>query len=68
MAGHMTRQEALEVLFHAAAHWADELTEYIIPASEDFDDEESAEGQRQEADDIAEALALLREEVYPNGY
>lgn len=54
------KAEALEIVLDAAWNWANELTEYIAPASEDFDDEESAESQYDAADEIAEAVALLR--------
>lgn len=59
----MTFEEALEVLISAAGHWADELVEWIAPASEQFEDEESAEGQYDEADEIARAIALIRKEL-----
>jgi hypothetical protein len=58
----MTEAEALEVVIDAAWNWANELTEYIAPASEEFDDEESAEGQRTQADEIEEAIKVLRKE------
>ena len=57
----MTRDEALEVVIDAALNWQNELLEYIAPASEQFDDEESAEGQRENADEIDEAVKVLRE-------
>lgn len=59
----MTRAEALEIVLSAAGNWADELTEWIAPASEQFDMEEEAEQERDEADDIWDAINLLREEA-----
>lgn len=56
----MTHKEALAVVIDAAWNWANELTEYIAPASEDFGDEESADVQLSEADKIADAISLLR--------
>jgi hypothetical protein len=58
----MTRTEALEVVIDAALNWQNELLEYIAPASEQFDDEESAEAQRDDADMIDEAIKVLRKE------
>lgn len=58
----MTEAEALAVVIDAAWNWANELTEYIAPASEQFDDEESAEAQRDNADEIEEAIKVLRKE------
>ena len=59
----MTRQEALTLVLDAAGNWADELTEWIAPASEQFDMEEDAEQERDLADDIWEAIELLRKEL-----
>lgn len=56
----MTRDEALELVLDAADNWATELVEWIAPASDQFDDEESAENERTQADDIWDAIALLR--------
>lgn len=49
--------ESLETLTHAAGCWRQELQEYIIPASQQFEDLESAQSQQAEAEAIAEALA-----------
>jgi hypothetical protein len=56
----MTHDEALELVLDAADNWATELVEWIAPASDQFDDEESAENERTQADDIWDAIALLR--------
>lgn len=58
----MTRKEALDLVLSAADNWATELVEWIAPASDQFDDEESAEAERTQADDIWDAINLLREE------
>lgn len=58
----MTRKEAMQVVIDAAGNWANELTEYIAPASEQFDDDESAESQYDDADKIWEAIKLLDKE------
>ena len=58
----MTRAEALELVLDAADNWATELIEWIAPASDQFDDEESAMNERTQADDIWEAIELLRQE------
>lgn len=58
----MTKEEALAAVISAAGHWADELAEYIIPASEMFGDMDSAESQEDEADQIHEAIKVLRGE------
>ena len=55
----MTREEALQEVMDAADCWARELVDYIAPASEDFGDDESAQNQRQNADDIWEAIKIL---------
>ncbi|WP_159702715.1 hypothetical protein [Arthrobacter sp. 18067] len=55
----MTRDEALEVVTDAAVNWATELTTYIAPASEDFNDPESAEQQRRQASQIRQAIGVL---------
>jgi len=57
----MTEAEALEVVIDAALNWQNELLEYIAPASEQFDDEESADSQRDNADEIDEAIKVLRQ-------
>ena len=51
-----TNQRTIIVLKDAAAKWKDELEEYVIPASENCDDPESAAGQRNEVSDIQAAL------------
>jgi len=56
----MTEAEALEVIIDAALNWQNELLEYIAPASEQYDDEESADAQRDTADEIDEAIKVLR--------
>lgn len=58
----MTRQEALTLVLDAAGNWADELVEWIAPASDQFDMEEDAEQERDLADRIWEAIELLRKE------
>lgn len=58
----MTRDEALYLVLEAAGNWADELTEWIAPASDQFDMEEDAEQERNYADSIWEAIELLRKE------
>lgn len=58
----MTKTEALKLVLDAADNWANELVEWIAPASDQFDMEEDAEEERNHADDIWEAIALLREE------
>jgi acetylglutamate kinase len=52
--------ESLEMLTHAAGCWRQELQECIIPASQQFDDSESAQAQQAEAEGIAEAIAAAR--------
>ena len=47
--------EDLQTLADAADNWANELEEYIAPASERFEDTESAEGQKSQAQEIREA-------------
>ena len=59
----MTEAEALEIVLSAADSWATELVEWIAPASDQFDDEESAEAERTQADDIWDAINLLRKEA-----
>ena len=59
----MTRAEALRLVLDAADNWASELVEWIAPASDQFDDEESAEAERTQADDIWDAIELLRGDV-----
>lgn len=58
----MTREEALELVLDAADSWATELVEWIAPASDQFDDEESAAAERSQADEIWDAINLLRQE------
>jgi hypothetical protein len=60
----VTRDEALAIVIDAAGNWANELTEYIAPASEQFDDEESAESQRDASDEIWDAIEILRGRDY----
>lgn len=58
----LTRKEALGVLMEAAGYWANELTEYIIPAEEDSDDEDEMESvlhRKEQVDRIYEAIELL---------
>lgn len=38
MAKRLTKAEALNVVIEAAENWLNELSEYIIPASEEYDD------------------------------
>lgn len=61
----MTRKEAVAVLMDAADSWANELTEYIIPA-EDRDDTDEWEdnmsttaNRKEQVDRIYEAIKLL---------
>lgn len=49
--------EDLDVLAVAASHWCNELYNYIIPASYDAEDRESAESQECEAQEIQDVLA-----------
>ena len=58
----MTREEALKLVLDAADNWASELIEWIAPASDQFDMEEEAEQERNQADDIWEAIEILRKE------
>lgn len=55
----MTKDEALQAVMDAADCWARELVDYIAPASEDFRDDESAANQRENADEIWEAIKIL---------
>ena len=61
----LTRGEALQVLMDAADMWANELTEYIIPAEDMVDScewEENADAtanRRENVDRIYEAIELL---------
>ena len=58
----MTKAQALGIVTTAAENWANELTEYIIPADEDADDEggmEATLGRKQNVSDIYEAVKLL---------
>lgn len=55
----MTRDEAMLIVCDAADRWRNELMEYIAPASEQFGDRESAEGERDAADEINEAIGVL---------
>lgn len=57
----MTRDEALQVVVDAADYWARELVDYIAKASEDWGDDESAQSQRDNAEEIWEAIKVLRE-------
>ena len=56
----MNKQDALQILRDAAGDWADELSAYIIPASKQFGDSESADAQQKQHDDIETALTVLR--------
>lgn len=58
--------EALEMLTHAAGCWRQELQEYIIPASQQFEDSESAQTQQAEAEAIAEAIVDAHQATQPN--
>lgn len=58
--------ETLETLTHAAGCWRQELQEYIIPASQQFEDSESAQSQQAEAEAIAEAMADARQATQLN--
>lgn len=49
----------LDNVLDAAGSWANELTEYIAPASEQFEDEESAQNQQAQADEITAAVDRL---------
>lgn len=51
--------KALQTVIDAAWSWRSELLEWIAPASDNFDDPESAESQRAYADDIDEAIGVL---------
>lgn len=62
----MTREEALELVLSAADNWASELVEWIAPASDQFDMDEEAEEERNLADEIWEAIELLRKEEHSN--
>jgi DNA-binding transcriptional ArsR family regulator len=58
----LTRKAALALVLDAAENWANELTEYIIPADEDATDEAGMDatlGRKQNVDDIYEAVKLL---------
>lgn len=58
----LTRKEALGVLMQAADSWANELTEYIIPAEENSDEEDEMESvlaRKEQVDRIYEAIELL---------
>jgi hypothetical protein len=57
----MTTAEALEIVTFAAASWAEELRQYIAPASEEFEDHESADAQRAQAGEIDAAIRTLTE-------
>lgn len=57
----MTTSEALEIVALAAESWADELEQYIAPASEAFWDQESARAQRAQAEEIRAAIRTLTE-------
>lgn len=50
------RAADLAVLADAAAYWSTELTDYIIPGSEDAKDPDSVESQTAERDAIQAAL------------
>lgn len=59
--------ETLETITCAAEHWRHELQEYIIPASRQFDDPESAESQQAEAEAISRALAVAHHTEHTQG-
>lgn len=50
---------ALQIVLDAAGYWRDELEEWIAPASDNFDDPESAACERSYADQIDEAIGVL---------
>lgn len=53
-------QPKLLELIHAAECWAVELEQYIIPASEQHGDEDSAESQKAELEGIETAVEAAR--------
>lgn len=53
--------ETLETLVQAAFEWRQELVGYVIPASHDFGDEESAESQDEQAGEISAAIDLAHD-------
>ena len=58
----MTKVQALGIVMTAAENWANELTEYIIPADEDSSEEEamvSTQTRKQTVIDIYKAVELL---------
>lgn len=55
----MTKDEAMDIVLEAAESWANELTEYIIPAEEDWRQDEEAEAHSDYADKIHEAIKIL---------
>lgn len=61
----MTKADAISVLMDAGQNWANELTEYIIPADDRYDTEEWVENMSTTAsrkatvDEIHEAIKLL---------
>lgn len=54
----MTKDEALDVLKMAAENWANELSEYIIPSSEEAEDG-CTDGYNSQYDAIHQALEVL---------
>jgi hypothetical protein len=55
----MSKDDALQIIMDAADNWARELVDYIAPASEDWNDQESADNQRENANQIWEAIKVL---------
>lgn len=53
------RNEALDLVLTAAENWARELVDYIIPDSEQRDDDDAAAGQRESANAIFTAILTL---------
>lgn len=51
---------ALGKITEAASNWSDELTTYIAKGSEEYGQDDEAQGQRDAAREIDDALALLR--------
>lgn len=63
----MTRDQALDVVTTAADSWSRELTDYIIPDTENSEDPgeiETTENRRKQVDDIDEAIQVLSAPVY----
>lgn len=60
----LTLPEARAIIYQAAARWADELSAWIIPGT---DDEEDAEGYQEQLDELNAALDRIGHEAY-NGH